>query len=142
MKIKVLDLNSDVRDCVEYNGIKIRIGDIIEPKCVSDDGDVFLFSGRGKGATCDCGKHCWVLKRENYEIINDKKSTMKNIKESFVLLLKSEPEKSFRKAGITDGDDLLTNDGQLVFLTWLLNKNKDVFKTEVVDGLLADKEDK
>lgn len=59
-----------------------------------------------------------------------------NIIEKFTLNLKSEPEKSFRKAGIINGDDLLTDDGQKIFLTWLLSKNKQEFRTEVVDGIL------
>ena len=46
------------------------------------------------------------------------KKTM-NIKEQFLLAITAEPQKSFRKAGITNGDDLLTEDGQKVFLSWL-----------------------
>jgi hypothetical protein len=64
-----------------------------------------------------------------------------NIIEKFTLNLKSEPEKSFRKAGIINGDDLLTDDGQKIFLTWLLSKNKAEFKTEVVDGILEEMKD-
>lgn len=64
-----------------------------------------------------------------------------NIKEKFILTLTREPQKSFRKAGITNGDDMLTDDGVKVFMTWMLNKNAEAFKTEVVDGLLADMKD-
>ena len=64
-----------------------------------------------------------------------------DIKEKFVLALTPEPKKSFRKAGITNGDDLLTDEGQRIFLTWLLHsKYADEFKKDVVDGLLADQE--
>ncbi len=63
-----------------------------------------------------------------------------DIKEKFQLAFKSEPEKSFRKAGVTNGDDYLTDDGQKIFLSWLLKKHGTEFKTEVVDELL--KEDK
>ena len=65
------------------------------------------------------------------------KKTM-NIKEQFLLAITAEPQKSFRKAGITNGDDLLTDDGQKVFLSWLLKQNQDTFKKEVVDPILAD----
>jgi hypothetical protein len=66
-----------------------------------------------------------------------------NIKEKFVLALTKEPQKSFRKAGITNGDDLLTDDGQNIFLSWLLHeKHADEFKTQVVDGLLQDQKKK
>ena len=60
-----------------------------------------------------------------------------NIKEKFILSLTSEPKKTFRKAGITDGDDLLTDEGQKVFLTWLLHsKFAEEFKKEVADELV------
>ena len=63
-----------------------------------------------------------------------------NIKEKFVLAITPEPQKSFRKAGITNGDDLLTEDGMNIFLSWLLKKNQDDFKEKVVDGLLKDED--
>jgi hypothetical protein len=54
--------------------------------------------------------------------------------------LTKEPQKSFRKAGITNGDDLLTGDGQQIFLSWLLHeKYADDFKKEIVDGILEEK---
>jgi secreted Zn-dependent insulinase-like peptidase len=48
-------------------------------------------------------------------------------------------KKSFRKAEITSVYDLLTDEGQKTFLTWLLHSDyADEFKTDVVDGLLKD----
>lgn len=64
--------------------------------------------------------------------------TTMDLKEKFLLAFKAEPEKTFRKAGITNGDDFLTEDGQKIFLSWLLKKNGDDFKKEVVDNLLAE----
>jgi len=72
-------------------------------------------------------------------LINNKKTM--NIKEKFTLAFKSEPEKSFRKLEITNGDDFLTEDGQKIFLSWLLKKHGPDFKKEVVDDLLKEKED-
>ena len=63
-----------------------------------------------------------------------------NIKEQFALCITPEPQKSFRKVGITNGDNFLTEDGQKVFLSWLLNKNADAFKKEVVDDMLKEQE--
>lgn len=63
-----------------------------------------------------------------------------NLKEKFITAFLSEPEKSFRKAGITNGDGILTDEGQEVFLTYLLKKEGATFKTEVVDVLLAEEE--
>jgi len=78
------------------------------------------------------------FKEEELYLINKNKSM--NLKEKFILAITSEPKKSFRKAGITNGDDLLTEDGEKVFLTWLLEKNSDEFKKEVVDELLKEEE--
>jgi len=65
-----------------------------------------------------------------------------NIKEKFVLAFQKEPEKSFRKAEITNGDGFLTTDGQQVFLGYLLKKFGEDFKKEVVDDLLKEDEKK
>src|SRR6185369_14303435 len=72
-----------------------------------------------------------------FELISINQSTM-DIKEKFQLAFKSEPEKSFRKAGVTNGDDYLTDGGQKIFLSWLLKKNGADFKKEVVDSLLEE----
>ena len=63
-----------------------------------------------------------------------------SLKEKFALVLTSEPFKSFRKKGITNGDNILTSDGRDIFLSYLLEKNKDAFKTEVVDLIEEEKE--
>jgi len=68
-------------------------------------------------------------------------SIIMDIKEKFLLAITAEPKRSFRKAGITNGDDLLTDDGMKVFLSWLLTKNQDDFKKEVVDPILEDMKD-
>jgi hypothetical protein len=66
-----------------------------------------------------------------------KQSTMSKLKEKFILGLTKEPQKSFRKSGITNGDDMLTEEGTEIFLTWLLHeKFAEDFKKEVVDDIL------
>jgi hypothetical protein len=63
-----------------------------------------------------------------------------NIKGNFILSLVKEPNKSFRKAEITDNNDLLTDDGQKIFLSWLLHsKYAEEFKASVVDEMVQDK---
>jgi hypothetical protein len=74
----------------------------------------------------------------NLELISSTNKSTMNIKEKFALAFKQEPEKSFRKAGITNGDDLLTEDGRQIFESWLLKKHGEDFKKEVVDDLLKD----
>lgn len=77
-----------------------------------------------------------------WELVTNKK-IMGNLTEKFVLAFTSEPKKSFRKAGITNGDDVLTDEGARVFLTWLLhNKHAEEFKKDIVDGILEDKDAK
>lgn len=66
-----------------------------------------------------------------------------NIQEKFVLAITKEPNKSFRKAGVTNGDDILTDEGAKVFLSWLLHsKYAEEFKTAVVDDMLKEAEAK
>lgn len=82
-------------------------------------------------------KYSWVVYRTDAEIylIKSKSITMSLVKK-FSDLFVQEPKKSFRNAGVTDSSDMLTEDGQKVFLSWLLSKNQDAFKTEVVDKIV------
>lgn len=82
-------------------------------------------------------KFSWCIHKDDAEItlLNSKSITMSLIKK-FSDLFVQEPKKSFRNAGVTDSSDILTEDGQKVFLSWLLSKNQDAFKTEVVDKII------
>lgn len=80
----------------------------------------------------------YYITEDEFELVTNKKNM--SIKDNFTLAFKKEPEKSFRKTGITNGDDFLTEDGQHVFLSWLLKKHGEEFKKEVVDDLLAQQE--
>lgn len=108
-----------------------------------------LSSGPYSGSwDVDClgdGKaHCYVDPND-LELIGVKQiktTTTMSIKEKFALVFKSEPEKSFRKAGITNGDDLLTEDGKAIFLSFLLKKYGAEFKKDVVDEMLDEEEEK
>lgn len=59
--------------------------------------------------------------------------------EKFANIFTKEPFKSFRKASITNGDDMLTPDGARIFLNWLLKSkfSKD-FNEEIVQEILKD----
>lgn len=87
--------------------------------------------------------YSWYIYMGNenaYIKILNSKNTM-SLTENFILALTKEPNKSFRKANVTNGDDLLTEEGQQVFLSWLLHsKYADDFKKEVVDDMLAEQE--
>lgn len=58
--------------------------------------------------------------------------------EKIRLAAKTEPEKSFIKAGITNMDGSFTSEGKEAFLSYLLEKNKDDFNTTIVQPLLAE----
>lgn len=66
------------------------------------------------------------------------KNNNTNMLEKFKITFTSEPFKTFRKVGITNGDDLLTEDGTKLFLGWMLKKHGEEFKKEVADLLVED----
>jgi hypothetical protein len=85
---------------------------------------------------------CRYSESQLIKINEQVKNKTMNIKEKFVLAITPEPKKSFRKVEITNGDDILTEDGQKIFLTWLLhNKFAEEFKKEVVDDMLKELEE-
>lgn len=53
---------------------------------------------------------------------------IQNLKQAFASVFKGEPQKSFKKAGVTDASDVLTEDGKSVFLSWLLKKHGEEFQ--------------
>jgi hypothetical protein len=80
-----------------------------------------------------------------YELIdcgktNNAMEKIMDITKAFVTAFLPEPEKSYRKAGITNGDGILTDQGGKIFLTYLLTKTPS-FKADVVDGILQDLKD-
>jgi hypothetical protein len=117
-----------------------KVGDLVRRKW-GTGGNGFIAEGKEfivygldpEGFIIDSyGKYHYA---ENLELVKNNK--IMNTLEKFSLAFKKEPEKSYRKAGITNGDDLLTDEGTKVFLSYLLTKHPE-FKTEVVDGILAE----
>lgn len=124
---------------------KLKVGDTFTSPtcCVGSHWEVVTNRGNGsltikkinnEGADYSKGV-CINWGEDGNEIIINKNM---NIKEKFITALLPEPEKSFRKVGITNGDGLLTDDGKAIFLTWLLNQNKTTFNTDVVQALVAE----
>lgn len=95
-------------------------------------------NGYGILLDCDGGKWNWV--KEWLELVDNKNKNM-SLKEKFASVFLKEPEKSFRKAGVTDSDGVLTSEGQNVFLSFLLKKNGDAFKSEIIDPILAEEKE-
>lgn len=63
---------------------------------------------------------------------------MATLIEKAKLAFKKEPEKSFIKVGVMDANENLTTEGKDLLFAFLLEKNKDAFKTEVVDPILKE----
>lgn len=81
---------------------------------------------------------CDAKGKRKGRLLTNNNSIMDSIKEAFVNLTTPEPLKSFRKAGIVNGDNLPTEEGQAVFLSWLLKKNETDFNAEVVQPILKE----
>ncbi len=91
----------------------------------------------------------YVLKKENLELITSNETNklegkpMETLKKFIINVLTKEPMKSFRKSGITDGENIVTDVGAKVFLTWLISHDTEMakaFKAEVVDEMLKKEE--
>ncbi len=86
---------------------------------------------------------CFSFRFEQFPYYKKSNSkTNMSLIESFRLATKSEPEKSFIKAGILEMDESFTAEGEELFMLWLLAKEGADFKTEVVDPILAEEEAK
>lgn len=111
-----------------------KLGDILEISAVK--GNIYSVKGSHSEDIAT-----WSYMEDHFEINKNNYKNM-TIKERFVLALTPEPQKSFRKAGITNGDDLLTDEGTKIFLSWLLHsKYADEFKKAVVLPLLEEEEE-
>ena len=67
-----------------------------------------------------------------------KKSTMNSLVSKVADLFITEPQKTFRKLGITDDRNNLTEQGEMVFINWLFTQNQDAFNTAIATPLLAE----
>jgi len=61
---------------------------------------------------------------------------------TFKKLTRSEPEKTFVKAGVLNEELTLTEDGKELFLNYMFEKEKVEFKKEVVDAIVKENESK
>jgi hypothetical protein len=83
---------------------------------------------------CDCFQEWTLIKQGNNNMAS------MTLVQKMKLALKSEPEKTFQKVGITDEKDELTADGTVLFHNWMFEKNKAEFNTAVAQPLLAEQE--
>lgn len=125
---------------------KFKVGDRIKRVHGGDDarydmcrGNVYTFR-RDDGSNINVSENSGSWDPCNFELVtNSNKTIMSSLKEKFVSAFLTEPEKTYRKVGITNGDGVITPEGQELFLTWLLKQNP-TFKTEVVDIIAAEQE--
>lgn len=89
-----------------------------------------------------------LIKTELFPAIESKAKQLKSpkgmsgIMEKFKVSILTEPDKSFRKLGITNGDGLLTSEGTELFLNFLFQRNKEDFYKEVVKKLAEEEKKK
>lgn len=82
---------------------------------------------------------------EDFELLSKsgeviKTTNMSSLVSKFKSIVRSEPEKSFVKAGVMNDNEELTAAGVDLFLAFLLDKHGEDFKTSVVDKILAEQE--
>lgn len=134
------------------NSHTFQIGDTVRNRGTGSSGCDVLGDGATapitgvKDGQVEIASHCWVdpAKIELVQKTSNPNTpmSMTTILEKAALAFKKEPERSLRKAGLTNGDDMLTAEGQTVFLSWLLhNKYAADFKKEVVDDMLKEQEE-
>jgi hypothetical protein len=121
-KVKIVSIN-DNEYSYPFNrlGLVGKIVNIVETECpyaISTD-DTYYYG------------------EKNLELVELTNKNM-NIKEQFTLSITPEPQKSFRKVGITNGDNILTDEGLKVFSSWLLNKHAEEFRIDVVVDMLKE----
>lgn len=79
---------------------------------------------------------------KNVKKLNSLTQEDMNLVQILKMALKGEPEKSLIEVGILDSNEDLTEDGTKLFLSYLLNENKEDFAKEVVDVLKKAQEKK
>lgn len=129
-RVKLLNLDRSGGD-EKYIG---RTWEITSVKSSSYDADLF---DDKTGKLIPKG---YTLVESEVELLKFSYKNM-SIKEKFALSLTPEPQKTFRKLGITNGDNLMTEEGSTIFLTWLLSQHQDAFKKEVCDDMLKEQEE-
>lgn len=91
----------------------------------------------------------WYINFQDVELLEELsiKSNSKNmgtvntLVQKFTTKFLPEPQKTFRKLGITDNDNALTVEGKDLLPNYLLKENQDKFKTDVCDDLLKEQEE-
>lgn len=122
------------------------LGKIGIVKCIHADSDLGIEFPDSFPGQHDCngiiksGQGRW-FEVNQLELIKSKGNFMGSIRDFYKSITKSEPEKSLNKAGLTDSNDVLTNEGREVFIAYLLEQNKTAFKTAVADPIIAAKAD-
>ncbi len=70
------------------------------------------------------------------------KTTSMNLITTFKNITRTEPNKTFVKAGVMNEDLSLTSEGKELFIQFMFDKHATEFKTDVVDAILAEQEKK
>lgn len=80
------------------------------------------------------------VKSSEIEIISSIDKTITNMKEKFIQLFLSEPTKSLRKSGLINGDNIATDEGVKLYVSYLMT-NDTKFNADVVQAMLKKDQD-
>lgn len=127
---------------------KFRKGDkvrVVKPYGKFELGEVGIIDENDSGvpyAIWECKNNRDYIGEAYLELIYRPETGLKKIMnalyDKFKELNLSEPERTFRKASVTDANGDLTEEGRKVFDAYLLNKYGMEFKTDVVDKILVE----
>lgn len=130
--------------CGSAQSKKLSDGTVkIKIRSIDQDGSLRYYILDSNNNSVDSCSTCYKVEHlmQLNNLSTKLKNTMSTLTEKFALALTSEPQKTFRKVGITNSDNLLTEEGTKVFLAWLLNsKFGDEFKKDVADDMLKELE--
>lgn len=137
-KLKVVNVNSSC-SCLARVGCDYFIIESVYEGSGGNNGYRYVCYDK-KGDRLDSCSGC--LDERHFDYYSSSIYKNMNIIEKAVIAFKSEPEKSFIKAGIIDSSGMPTTDGIKLVVGFLL-KDKDFapkFKTDMVDAILAEVE--
>ncbi len=125
-----------VGDIVRAGDVQGYLGEICDTYCYIwqniHSGSYGSIHPSTKGYT-----YSWAVSMSELTLVKSGKSNNMSVLEKFALAFKSEPEKSLRKLGLLNGDDLATQEGMQVYVSYLMKKDK-TFQEEVVAPLIAE----
>lgn len=134
-----------------YNWTKFKVGDVGQVIDVRYNNPYICINGLNHlvsdGDKLELVEELTAQPQKDYSFslkpeLTNNKTIMSNLITIFKNITRSEPNKTFVKAGVMNEDLSLTNEGQQLFIQYLFDTYADEFKTKVVDKIVAEQEKK